>query len=131
MTQELTTNALNMAILNRRPAAGLMHHSDRGSQYTSHLYQQLLRVYRARPSFSRTGSCFDNAAMESFFGSLKSEWLHHQRFASRQEVICSIIYTIEVCCNRRRLHSANRYRSPAELERLTHQTEHLSYQRVH
>ena len=72
-----------------------------------------------------------NAAMESFFGSLKSEWLHHQHFASRQEAMSSIFYYIEVFYNRQRLHSANRYRSPAEFERLTHQTEHLSYQRVH
>ena len=131
LTQELTTSALNMAFLNRRPAAGLIHHSDRGSQYTAHHYQQLLRVYQARPSFGRTGSCFDNAAMESFFGSLKAEWLHHQRFATRQEAMSSIFYYIEVFYNRRRLHSANRYCSPAEFERLNHPKENLSYQRVH
>jgi putative transposase len=131
LTQTLTMSALNMAFLQRQPAAGLIHHSDRGSQYTAQQYQQLLRVYQARPSFGRTGSCFDNAAMESFFGTLKSEWLHHQYFATRQEAMSSIFYYIEVFYNRRRLHSANRYCSPAEYERLNRQTEHLSYSRVH
>lgn len=132
LTQDLTTGALQMAFRNRRPAAGLIHHSDRGSQYTAHDYQRLLRAYQARPSLGRTGTCFDNAAMESFFGSLKSEWLHHQRFETRAEAMSSIFYYVEVFYNRQRLHSANRYNSPAESERRHHQQlQHLSYQRVH
>lgn len=124
LTQALTIQALKMALIHRQPENGLIHHSDRGTQYTSHHYQQLLRAYHARPSFGRTGSCFDNAAMESFFGSLKSEWLHHQRFETRQQAMRSIFYYIEVFYNRRRLHSANGYRSPANFE-------NLSFQRVH
>lgn len=131
LTQALTISALKMAFSHRRPAAGLIHHSDRGSQYTAHDYQRILSAYQARPSLGRTGSCFDNAAMESFFGSLKSEWLHHQRFETRQEATSSIFYYIEVFYNRRRLHSANSYRSPADCERLIRPSQHLSYQRVH
>jgi len=124
LSQTLTTQALKMALVHRQPTAGLIHHSDRGSQYTSHDYQQLLGVYHLRPSFGQTGSCFDNAAMESFFGSLKSEWLYHQRFETRSQAIRSIFYYIEVFYNRRRLHSHNGYHSPAYFES-------LSYQRVH
>lgn len=126
LTQELTTAALTMAFQRRRPEAGLIHHSDRSSQYTAHDYLQLLRMFPARPSFGRTGSCFDNAAMESFFGTLKAEWLHHQRFATRQQAMQSIFYYIEVFYNRRRLHSANRYCSPAHFEYLSYQSVHQS-----
>ena len=120
LSQTLTTQALRMAYLHRQPAPGWIHHSDRGSQYTSREYQQLLHVYHGRHSLGRTGSCFDNAAMESFFGSLKSEWLHHQRFESRQQATQSIFYYIELFYNRRRLHSANGYRSPAQFENLAY-----------
>lgn len=124
LSQTLPIQALKMALSLRQPAAGLIHHSDRGSQYTSHDYQQLLGAYHALPSFGQTGSCFDNAAMESFFGSLKSEWLHYQRLETRQQAMHSIFYYIEIFYNRRRLHSANGYRSPAHFE-------NLSYHRVH
>lgn len=125
LSQALTSSALKMALIRRQPGAGFIHHSDRGSQYTSHEYQLLLKAFHAQPSFGRTGSCFDNAAMESFFGSLKSEWLHHQQFETRRQAIQSIFYYIEVFYNRQRLHSANGYRSPADLE------SSLSYQFVH
>ncbi len=120
----LTTSALKMAMMSRSPEEGLIHHSDRGSQYTSTDYQQLLQAHRCQPSFGRVGNCFDNAAMESFFGTLKTEWLHHQRLRTRQQAMNSIFYYIEIFYNRRRLHSANGYRSPA-------QQEHLSYSCVH
>jgi transposase InsO family protein len=131
LTQDLTTSALQMAFGMRQPPVGLIHHSDRGSQYTAHEYQRLLLAHQARPSLGRTGSCFDNAAMESFFGSLKSEWLHHQRFATREEAMSSIFYYVEVFYNRRRLHSADNYRSPADFERLNDPSNSLSYQCVH
>lgn len=124
LSVSLTTDALKMAMLLRNPAPGVIHHSDRGSQYTSNEYQQLLQAYGCKPSFGRVGNCYDNAAMESFFGTLKSEWLHHQHFDTREQAMNSIFYYIEVFYNRRRLHSANHYRSPA-------QQEHLSYSRVH
>ena len=124
LSQTLTTQALKMALVHRQPTAGLIHHSDRGSQYTSHDYQKLLRAYHICPSFGQTGSCFDNAAMESFFGLLQSEWLHHQRSESRSQAIRSIFYYIEVFYNRRRLHSAIGYRSPADFENLSYQCVH-------
>jgi putative transposase len=124
LTQELTNQALKMALAHRQHAPGLIHHSDRGSQYTSNDYQSLLGSCQIRPSFGRVGSCFDNAAMESFFGSLKSEWLYHQRFETRQHAMSSIFYYIEVFYNRQRLHSANGYRSPVDSEFLSYQTVH-------
>lgn len=85
LSQELTHQALKMAFRQRRPTAHTIHHSDRGSQYTSHEYQNLLTIYRLQPSLGRVGSCFDNAAMESFFGTLKSEWLYFQQFQTREQ----------------------------------------------
>ena len=120
LEQKLTLAALKMALLRRKPPTGLIHHSDRGAQYTSHNYQQLLHAYQARPSFGQTGSCFDNAAMESFFGSLKTEWLHQHRYANLEQAKRSIFYYIESFYNRRRLHSANGYRSPAQFENLSY-----------
>jgi transposase InsO family protein len=109
LSQELTLKAVRMAFQTRRPPPGLIHHSDRGSQYTSFDYQLLLKAHQAQPSMGRVGSCFDNAPMESFFGTLKSEWLHFQRFETRQEAMTSSFYFIETFYNRRRLHSANGY----------------------
>jgi len=131
LTTNLVTNALRMAFRYRIPPAGLIFHSDRGTQYTSDTFQNLLKTYRMRPSLGRTGSCFDNAAMESFFGSLKSEWLHHQRFATREEARQSIFYFIEVFYNRKRLHSAINYLSPAQFEGLEQWQNNLSYKFVH
>ena len=125
LSQELASDALKMALTNRQPAAGLIHHSDRGSQYTSNEYQAILQQHQVRPSFGKIGSCFDNAAMESFFGSLKSEWLYHHRFATRKAAQSSVFHYIELFYNRQRLHSANGYRSPADFE------SDMSYARVH
>lgn len=131
LSQELSLNALRMGLRIRQPLPGLIHHSDRGTQYTSHQYQHLLNAHQARPSMGRVGSCFDNAAMESFFGSLKSEWLHFQRFESRQEAMTSIFYYIESFYNRQRLHSANGYLSPLAFEQANVKNRDLSYLSVH
>ena len=122
LTQDLALSALQMAIIRRRPPAGLIHHSDRGSQYTSQAYQSLLARYQMQPSMSRTGSCFDNAVAESFFSTLKCEWLFGQRFATRQEALTAIFYFIEVFYNRRRLHSTLNYVSPLAFENAYYQS---------
>lgn len=116
LTKELALAALRMALRTRRPLPGLIHHSDHGTQYTSHAYQILLKAHHIQPSMGKVGSCFDNAAMESFFGTLKSEWLHFQRFETYQQGITSSFYYIESFYNRRRLHSANGYLSPLAFE---------------
>jgi transposase InsO family protein len=131
LSQELTLTALRMALLTRRPLPGLIHHSDRGSQYTSHEYQLLLKAHHARPSLGKVGSCFDNAAMESFFGSLKSEWLYFQRFDTRQQAMTSIFYYIVAFYNRRRRHSTIGYLSPLAFEQAALKQYDLSYFSVH
>lgn len=111
----LVQAALEMALLRREPAAGLLHHSDQGSQYTSEAYQQLLRARGCEVSMSRVGNCFDNAPMESFFHSLKEECAP-QQFATKAQARSQIFEYIEAWYNRRRLHSALDYHSPAEFE---------------
>lgn len=113
---ELVGDALSMALLTRRPPPGLLHHSDRGVQYASDDYQQLLARHGIQCSMSRRGNCYDNAAMESFFGSFKSELVHRQHYASRQEARLSIFEWIETFYNRRRLHSSLGYVSPEAFE---------------
>jgi putative transposase len=122
LTQQLALNALHMAIKHRRPPAGLIHHSDRGSQYTSQAYRTSLTCHRIQMSMSKTGSCFDNAVAESFFSTLKCEWLHHQRFATRQAARSAIFYFIEVFYNRQRLHSTLNYVSPLAFENTYYQS---------
>ena len=100
----------------RRPVSGpLLHHSDQGSQYTSDPYQGRLAEAKAQVSMSGTGNCYDNAVMESFFGTLKAECATH-RFATRQEARQQIFQFIEIWYNRQRLHSSLGYISPAEYE---------------
>jgi putative transposase len=113
MTRELVINALRMARFRRKPAPGLLHHSDRGSQYCSGDYQALLAEYGMVASMSRKGNCWDNAPMESFFNSLKNERVFHEDYASREEARQDLFYYIEVFYNRRRRHSALGYQSPA------------------
>lgn len=105
MTQELASQALFRAVAQKRPPAGLIHHSDRGSQYCSAAYQKRLVQFGMQPSMSRKGNCYDNAPMESFWGSLKNEWVHHHRYASRDQAIASIREFIEIFYNRQRRHS--------------------------
>lgn len=113
MTRELTINALHMAWFRRHPEAGVLHHSDRGSQYCSHDYQQLLRSYGMTASMSRKGNCWDNAPMESFFNSLKNERVFHRCYANRAEAKADLFDYIEVFYNRKRRHSSLNYESPA------------------
>jgi len=120
MTSDLTMKALRMAVRRRRVSSGLIHHSDRGSQYTDREYQQLLRDWGIQGSMNGVGSWYDNAPMESFFGTLKSEWVQGA-YPTRDEARADIFYYIEVFYNRRRLHSALGYRSPETYEQLYHQ----------
>lgn len=116
LSQDLALRALKMALQTRNPLPGLIHHSDRGSQYTSYAYQLLLKAHKVQPSMGKVGACYDNAVMESFFGSLKSEWLHFHHFETRQQAMTSSFYYIESFYNRKRLHSANGYLSPLAFE---------------
>ena len=116
MTRQLCSDALTMAVLNRKPPEGLLHHSDRGSQYASYEYQKLLENCGMRCSMSRKGDCLDNAPMESFFGTLKTESIHRMDFATRRQARQEIFDYIEVFYNRKRRHSALGYMTPAEFE---------------
>lgn len=113
MTRQLVIDALRMAWFRRRPKPGLIHHSDRGSQYCSHDYRQQLQDYGTQASMSRTGNCWDNAPMESFFNSLKNECTHQARYATREAAEQETFEYIEMFYNRRRRHTALGYRSPA------------------
>ena len=121
MTDDLTLSALRMAIQQREIDPSLIHHSDQGSQYTSGEYQQMLKDWGIEVSMNGVGTWYDNAPMESFFGTLKSEWVHHQTYRTRDEARTDLFYYIEAFYNRRRLHSAIGYLSPAHYEQLYHQ----------
>jgi putative transposase len=116
LTVELAERALTMARTNRVPTSGLLHHSDRGSQYAATSYQRLLDEYGLIPSMSRKGNCWDNAYVESFFGTLKRELVYHRHYATRGEATQDIFEYIEVFYNRQRRHSTLGYASPAEYE---------------
>ncbi len=113
----LVVDALEMAVSRRLPGAGLVAHSDRGSQYASEHYQRLLAGHGIMCSMSRRGNCWDNAPMESFFASLKKELVHDEDYATREEARASLFEYIEVFYNRVRRHSSLGYRSPGEYER--------------
>lgn len=125
LTSALAEDALAMALQHRRPNGNLVHHSDRGSQYTSEAYQTLLKDNDLIASMSGTGNCYDNAPIESFLGSLKTEWVHHRRYRTRDEARTDIFYFIEVFYNRRRRHSTLGYVSPDEYERIYHESTSL------
>ena len=116
MKKALVIQALMMAINLRKPPPGLIHHSDRGSQYASDDYQSLLRTRDTTVSMSRKGNCWDNAVAESFFSALKKELIHHRRFEIRNQAKSEIFDYIEVFYNRQRLHSTLDYHSPVEFE---------------
>lgn len=116
MTSDLVLDALHMAIRERKPAIGLIHHSDRGSQYTGAPYQALLKSHQFQVSMSGTGNCYDNAPTESFFGSLKMEWVHHTIYETRAQARTDIFFYIEAFYNRQRRHSMLGYVSPAAHE---------------
>jgi transposase InsO family protein len=113
---ELCLDAVDMAIRSRRPGEGLVHHSDRGVQYASEEYRQLLQSHGIRLSMSRVGDCYDNAAMESFWGTLKTELVYRRSYQTREEARQSVFKYIECWYNRRRRHSAIGYKSPEQFE---------------
>ena len=118
LNAKLVESAWRMAIINRHPPAQLLHHSDRGSQYTSEVYLNLLQAAQCQISMSRTGNCYDNAAMESFFATLKGECAN-RRFSTKPEARSAIFEYIEVWYNRQRLHSSLGYLSPVQFEQLS------------
>ena len=113
---ELATSALIMATQRQRPGPGLTHHSDRGVQYACTSYQEALTAAGIRPSMSRRGNALDNAPMESFFHTLKTELVHHRTYATHDEARRDLFAYVEGWYNRRRLHSGLGYRTPVEAE---------------
>jgi len=116
MTRRPVLDALDMAVGRRRPGPGLLHHSDRGSQYACGDYRKALSAHGMMCSMSRKGDCWDNAPMESFFHTLKTELVNHQRYRTRWEAKADIFEYIEIFYNRNRRHSALGYQTPAEYE---------------
>lgn len=118
MRTDLIIQALRMAIRQRRPTPGLIHHSDRGSQYTSYAFARELDAQGIRASFTAKGACLDNAYIESFFASLKKELVYRTTFETREEARTVVFEYIHVTYNRFRLHSSLAYRSPETFESL-------------
>ena len=116
MTRNLVSQSLLRALRAKRPARGLMHHSDRGSQYCSHEYRNLMERSGLRSSMSGKGNCFDNAPMESFWGTLKQELVHHRHYRSRQEAMRDITEYIEIFYNRQRRQARLGFLSPAAFQ---------------
>ena len=112
----LVKQAALMALARRHPEPGLLHHSDRGSQYTCYDYQALLACYGIQVSMSRKGDCYDNALMESFIGTLKTECVEQESYHTRTQARQSIFEYLEVFYNRQRLHSSLGYVSPVMYE---------------
>jgi putative transposase len=112
LSKNLVSQSLLRAVTTRRPEKGLLHHSDRGSQYCSHEYRSLLGQFGLEVSMSGCGNCFDNAPMESFWGILKQELVHHRHYRSRKEAIEDITEYIEIFYNRQRLQARLGYLSP-------------------
>lgn len=119
MKTDLIADAFRMAVARRQPKPGLLVHSDRGVQYRSGEYQQLLRDHGCVISMSRTGNCWDNAVMEAFFGRLKVELIYPQRYRDLNEARAGLFEYIEIYYNRKRRHSAIGYVSPADFEQMT------------
>ena len=117
MHADIVINALKMALNTRRPEPGLIHHSDRGSQYASEAFRSLLAERGVLASMSRKGNCYDNAAMESFFHSLKTELVSHEQYRSHSHARASLFDYIEAFYNRQRMHSTLGYLSPEDFER--------------
>jgi len=117
MKSQLVCDALKMAIWQRRPQAGLIHHSDRGSQYASKAFRKLLKAHGFQGSMSRKGDCWDNAVVESFFGSLKQERVQWRNYQTRYEAQQDILHYIAIFYNPYRLHSTLGYISPNDYEK--------------
>jgi len=116
ITKTLVSESLFRAVSRKRPAKGLIHHSDHGSQYCSYDYGRLIVQFGMKASMSRKGNCYDNAPMESFFGTLKQELVHHRRYRTRKEAIEEISEYIEIFYNRQRRQARLGYLSPAAYE---------------
>jgi putative transposase len=116
MRAELVNHALGMALCQRQPAAGLLMHTDRGSQYGAESYRQLLRQHQVQASMSRKGNCWDNAVAESFFHTLKTELIYLEDFNTREHAQTAVFEYIEVFYNRQRCHSATGYLAPLAYE---------------
>ncbi len=116
LTRSLVSQSLFKAMAAKRPAKGLIHHSDRGSQYCSHEYRNILERFGLKASMSRKGNCFDNAPMESFWGTLKQELVHHRRYKTRREAIQDITEYIEIFYNRQRRQARLGFLSPVVYE---------------
>lgn len=116
MTADLVLDAMNAAIRSRTPGPGLLHHSDRGVQYTCGRYREFLSMHGVTVSMSRTGDCYDNAVVESFWGKLKTEMIYHEHFTTREQARAAVFDYIEVFYNRQRLHAALGYVSPEQFE---------------
>lgn len=114
MTKDLVINALNSAYLRAGRPTGVILHSDRGSQYCSKDYQNLIKKYNFVCSMSRKGNCWDNAPMEAFWGKLKYEWLVDQCFETREEARAAVFEYVEIFYNRERIHETNDYATPEE-----------------
>ena len=120
MPRQLAIDALQMALGRRRPWKGLLHHSDRGTQYASVDYQKILKEHGITYGMSGKGNCYDNAVAESMFRGLKSEWGNHYRwYISRAEAIPSLFYYIEIFYNRKRRHSSVDYTTPQDYSALS------------
>ncbi len=117
ITKEMVMQSLLMAIKRRHPEGGLIHHSDRGSQYCSHEYMKMLNLFSMIPSMSRKGNCYDNAPIESLWGTLKNELIYQKRYATREEAIREITEYIEIFYNRERIQERLGYLSPANYMR--------------
>ena len=114
---DLVCDALKSAYWRRKPGAGLIMHTDRGSQYASHPYRRLIRDFQMTASMSRKGNCWDNAAMESFFKTLKVERIYQLNYATRAQARLDIVAWVEGFYNRERLHSSVGYQAPVDAER--------------
>jgi putative transposase len=116
MEKTLVLDALRMALLRRKPGSGVLHHSDRGSQYASEAFRDLLKENNMICSMSRKGNCWDNAVIESFNGTIKTELIHRTRWKTREEARAAVYKYIETWYNSRRLHSTLGYLTPIEFE---------------
>ena len=117
LTRNLVSQSLLRALSRKRPSAGVLHHSDRGSQYCSREYMSLLKRFGLQTSMSGTGNCFDNAPMESFWGTLKQELVHHRHYGSRREAVRDITEYVEIFYNRQRRQARLGFLSPAAYEK--------------
>jgi putative transposase len=131
MTADLVLKALEQAVLHRKPKAGLIHHSDKGSQYTSHDFQSLLALYGLISSMSGVGNCFDNATAESFFHTLKTEHIYFEHYKTREQAKISIFEYSMIFYNVKRRHSTLGYLSPEDFEKQWYQKQNFQLHNVH